>query len=161
MDLLRQARELYRSGEIHDALQAAQVAAERAPRSAHAWWLLAHVSRHAGMPLASDDAFRRAAKLSRRYGVPVRLTDDAFGRLVRSVRSGLSPDARRRLAEVEVRVERLPTEAAIRSGVDPDATAQRVRRPDDVLTLYQVNLENRAASEEALRGLLERTLSRA
>ncbi len=160
MDLLRHAQDLYEAGEIHDALQAAQAAADRAPRSAEAWHLLARVSRHAGLPNASDDAFRRAAQLSRRYRVPVRLTDEEFAKLVRSVLESLSPDARRRLAEVEIRVAKLPAVEEIRGGVKPDAQVRRTRRPQDVLTLYQANLESRASSELELRGLIERTLSR-
>lgn len=160
MDLLQHARALYAAGEIHDALQAAQVAAERTPRDPSAWRLLAQVSRHAGMPGASDDAFRRAAGLSRRHRVPVRLTEDRFRALVAEVKAGLSPDARRRLDGVDVRIEPLPSAEAIRGGVKPDASAHRTRRPQDALTLYQANLENRAESESELRGLVERTLSR-
>lgn len=160
MDLLQRARDLYAAGDIHEALQAAQVAAERAPRDPSAWRLLAQVSRHAGMPGASDDAFRRAAVLSRRHRVPVRLTEERFHALVREVTAGLSPDARRRLEGVSVRIESLPSADAIRRGVKPDAGAHRVRRPVDVLTLYQANLENRAHGEPELRGLVERTLSR-
>jgi hypothetical protein len=160
MDLLRHAKDLYAAGEIHDALQAAQAAAERAPRSPDAWHLLARISRHAGLPNASDDAFRRAAELSRRYRLPVRLKDEEFTKLVRSVLESVSPDARRRLAEVEIRVVKLPTVEEIRGGVRPDAQVRRTRRPQDVLTLYQANLESRARSEAELRGLIERMLSR-
>jgi tetratricopeptide (TPR) repeat protein len=159
-DALQQARTLYAAGEIRRALEAAQAAAERAPKSPAAWQLLAQVSRHAGMPRASDDAFRRAAQLSRRHQLPIRLSGAAFGELVESVTAGLSPDARRRLAGVRVRLEVLPTEAEIRAGIRPDAAAHRARRPEDVLTLYQANLENRARSEAELRGLVERALSR-
>lgn len=161
MDVLRTARELYAAGEFHGALQAAQVAAERAPRSPEAWGLLARVSRHAGMPMASEDAFRRAAQLSRRHRLPVRLSGEAFEKLVASLTEALSPDARRRLAGVSVRVAPLPGADEVRAGVDPDAPSRRARRPHNELTLYQVNLENRAGSEAELRGLLERTLSRA
>ena len=85
----------------------------------------------------------------------------AFRALVGDVTAGLSPDARRRLENVAVRLETLPSADAIRRGVKPDAAAHRSRRPEDVLTLYQANLENRAESEPELRGLVERTLSRA
>lgn len=159
-DVLQHARELYAAGDIRRALEAAQVAAERAPRSPVAWRLLGQVSRHAGMPRASDDAFRRAAELSRRHQVPVRLSPGEFKRLVDGVVSSLSPDARRRLSGLEIRFADLPTEAEIRSGVRPDAPSHRWRRPEDVLKLYQANLENRAADEPALRGLVERSLSR-
>jgi len=49
----------------------------------------------------------------------------------------------------------------VKNGVDPDAVSHRVRTPDDVLTLFQVNLENLAGSEAALQALVTRTLSRA
>ncbi len=161
MDLLRRARELYARGDLRDALEAAQAACERAPHDAEAWALLARVTRHCGLRQASDQAFARAASLSRRHPQPVRLSDDDFRGLVEQVRGELSPDARRRLESTEVRVAELPTEEEIRAGVKPEAVARRVRRPADVLTLYKVNLENQSGSRAALRGLLEKTLSRA
>ena len=161
MEVLQRARRLYEEGELRDALEAAQVACERAPKNAEAWWLLGCVARHAGLPNASDQAFARAAALSRRKPVPVRLTPAAFRHLVETARDELSPDARRRLATTEFRVEALPTAEVIREGVKPDAVSRRQRRPADVLTVYQVNLENRSANEADLRGLLARTLARA
>jgi len=50
---------------MHDALEVAQAACERQPKDAEAWWLLGCVSRYTAMPAASDDAFRRASRLSR------------------------------------------------------------------------------------------------
>src|ERR1700704_4926670 len=138
MDVLQHARKLYEKGEVHDALEAAQAACERAPRDAEAWWLLGCVSRHAGLPQASDHAFRRAAELSRRKSVPVRVSAGAFAGMVERARAELSPDARRRLAATQIRLAELPTVDQIRAGTRPDAPSARSRRPEDVLTLYQV-----------------------
>jgi len=161
MDLLREARSLYAGGRMHDALEAAQAAADRHPKDAEAWWLLALVSRHTGMPGASDDAFRRAAALAKRRAVPVRVARVRFEAMLAEARNALSPDARRRLAGAAIRVQPLPRGEQVKNGVDPDAVSHRVRTPDDVLTLFQVNLENLAGSEAALQALVTRTLSRA
>lgn len=161
MDLLREARSLYAGGRMHDALEAAQAAADRHPKDAEAWWLLARVSRHTGMPGASDDAFRRAAALAKQRAVPVRVGKGRFEALLAEARNALSPDARRRLAGAALRVQALPLAEQVKGGVDPDALCHRVRTPDDVLTLFQVNLENLAGSETALLALITRTLSRA
>lgn len=161
MDLLQRARQLYEAGELRDALEAAQAAAERAPKDPEAWWLLGLIARHDGLPQASDQAFARAAALSRRKPVPVRVSEPDFRALVDAARGALSPDARRRLEATEVVIAQLPTEDEIRGGVKPDAVVRRVREPADVLTLYQANLENRSATEADLRALVERTLARA
>ena len=158
---MARARELFKAGELHSAMEAAQVAAERAPRNAETWSLLARITHHVGLLGASDQAFRRAAALSRRRPAPHRVTPEQFRDLVSAAQAHLSPDARRRLAETEIAVEPLPAPEAIREGVDPDAPARRIRRPSDRLVLFQVNLENRSASAEELRALLVRTLSRA
>jgi hypothetical protein len=161
MDALQRARELYEKGEIHDALERAQSAAEYAPRDAEAWWLLARVSRHAGLPQASDQAFRRAAELSRRKPLPVRVSASEFAHMVERARAGMSPDARRRLAGTRIALAVMPGPAEIRAGVKPDAPAHRVRQPEDVLTLYQVNLENRAGSAPALQAAVVKALTKA
>lgn len=161
MEVLQQARRLYEEGELRDALEAAQVACERAPKNAEAWWLLGCVARHAGLPNASDQAFERAATLSRRKPVPARVAAATFEELVAAARSELSRDAQRRLAETAIEVRPLPSEAEIRDGVKPDALSRRQRRPDDVLTIFQVNVENRSATEADVRALLNRTLARA
>jgi len=161
MDALQRARELYEKGQIHDALERAQSAAEFAPRDAEAWWLLARISRHAGLPQASDRAFRRAAELSRRKAVPVRVTEPEFAGMVKRAQAEMSPDARRRLADTRIVLAALPDPAEIRAGVKPDAPARRVRRPEDVLTLYQVNLENRSGSAAALQAAVVKALSKA
>lgn len=161
MDLLREARRLYASGRMHDALEAAQAACDHRPKDAEAWLLLARVSRHADLPGASDDAFRRAAALAKKLTPPARVDRPRFEAMVAEASERLSPDARRRLAGARVRVAGLPTAEEVRSGTDPDALSRRERGPEDVLTLYQVNLENQAASEAALQALVTRTLSRA
>ncbi len=146
---------------MRDALEAAQVAAERAPKDAEAWWLLGSVARHCGLPQASDQAFQRAAALSRRKPVPIRVSSADFGALVEGARAELSPDARRRLEATEILIASLPSEGEVRAGVRPDAVAHRLRKPKDVLTIYQVNAENRSASEAELRALVAKTLARA
>lgn len=161
MEALQRARQLYAEGDLRNALEAAQVACERAPKDAEAWWLLGCVARHAGLPRASDQAFSRAAELSRSKAVPVRVSESEFRTLVAGAREELSPDARRRLAATDVRVVPLPHEEEIRAGLKPDATSRRERDPADVLTLYQVNVENRAASASDLRSLVARILARA
>lgn len=161
MEVLQRARRLYEEGELRDALEAAQVACEREPKNAEAWWLLGCVARHAGLPNASDQAFERAAALSRRKPLPARVPAATFKKLVEAARGELSPDARRRLAATEVRTQPLPSEDEIRGGVKPDAVSRRERRPADVLTIYQVNVENRSATEADVKGLVARTLARA
>lgn len=161
MDLLQRARELYVQGEMHDALEVAQAACERKAKDAEAWWLLGSVARYVDMPGASEDAFRRAAELSRRRSLPTRVTTERFGELLDRAQQSLSPDARRRLSRTQIRVDPLPTIDRVREGISPDGLHSRTRGSQDVLTLYQLNLENRAGSEANLERLLARTLSRA
>ena len=146
---------------MHNALEVAQAACERQPKDAEAWWLLGCVSRYTALPAASDDAFRRASELSRKHPAPVRIEPGRFRSLVEASVGQLSPDARRRLENAQIRVEQLPAVDAIRAGTSPDAPATRQRQPDDVLTLFQVNLENRSGSESDLVRLVGRTLGRA
>ena len=162
MDLLQEARALYEKGEMHDALEVAQVACERKPKDAEAWWLLGCISRYTGMPAASDAAFKRAAELSRKRPAPQRVSTERFREILEAEREKLSGDARRRLAATELRVEPLPSLEQVKSGaVQPEAPSERKRKPQDVLTLFQVNLENRAGSEGELAKLVGRVLTRA
>jgi hypothetical protein len=161
MELLQRAHELYSKGQMYDALEAAQAACERRPKSAEAWRLLGAIARYLDMPGASDDAFRRAAELSRRHRVPVRLTAERFQELVDRAQAALSADARRRLRDTRIRVEPLPGLEEVRQGMAPDTLHSRSRGGQDLLTIFQVNHENRADSETALEALLIRTLSRA
>ena len=146
---------------MHDALEVAQAACERQPKDAEAWWLLGCVSRYTALPAASDDAFRRASQLSRKRPAPVRIAPGRFRSLVEAAMAQLSKDARRRLELAQIRVEQLPALDAVRAGVSPDASSARQRQPEDVLTLFQVNLENRSGSEADLVRLVGRTLARA
>jgi len=146
---------------MHDALEAAQAACERKPKDAEAWWLLGCISRYTGMPGASDAAFRRAADLSRKRPAPVRVKPDQLQAALDQALANLSRDARVRLASTRVRVEPLPSLDAVRAGTSPDATSHRLRKPEDVLTLFQVNLENRAGGEVELAKLVARVLARA
>ena len=82
-------------------------------------------------------------------------------KLIREAREALSPEAQRRLERISVRVQPMPTVEEVRSGLDPDALSGRRRQGQDVLTVYQVNHENRSASERALRTLIGRSLARA
>lgn len=162
MDALQTARAAYRAGRLHDALEAAQVACERRPKDPEGWRLLGAVSRHVGMPVAADEAFRRAAGLApRSHPEPHRVTRERFTALVGEARSGLSRDATRRLQGVEVGVEDLPAAELIAGGLAPDALSERRRTPAETLVLYQGNLENRARDEQDLAKLIARTLSRA
>src|SRR5215469_8839008 len=108
MDLIQHARELYTTGRMHDALEAAQAACDRAPKDSEAWSLLGRISRHTGLPAASDEAFRRASQLDRRRTLPHRVSAERFLELVQEA------DARS-----EVRVQPMPTESQVRAGVDP------------------------------------------
>src|SRR6266545_484415 len=108
MDLIQHARDLYAAGRMHDALEAAQAACDRAPKDSEAWWLLGRISRHTGMPAASDDAFRRATLLNRRFALPHRVSAERFQELVGAARRELSPDASRRLERALVRVQAMP-----------------------------------------------------
>lgn len=158
MDLVQRARDLYAAGRIHDALEAAQAACDRAPKDAEAWRLLARVSRHAGMPAASDDAFRRAAALcGRRRGPPLRVSTKRFQSLVEDARESLSAEVRGPLASIAIRVQPLPTADQIRAGLRPDALTLG-QRPVHVLVLFQVNHENECESEAGLSHLIRRSL---
>ena len=160
MDLVQRARDLYSTGRMHDALEAAQAACDRAPKDPEAWRLLARVSRHVGLTAASDDAFRRAAALPHGRPAPYRVSPDRFGELLQETREALPPEGRRRLESMTIRIQALPSVDEIRSGLDPDALTVRKRQPIDLLTVFQVNHENRSDSENALRTLLARSLSR-
>jgi len=146
---------------MHDALEVAQAACERQPKDAEAWWLLGCISRYTAMPAASDDAFRRASQLSRKRPAPARVDPKHFRVLVDSAVGHLSKDARRRLERAQIKVDQLPALDAVRAGLSPDAASARQRQPEDVLTLFQVNLENRSGTEADLVRLVGRTLARA
>lgn len=146
---------------MHDALEVAQAACERKPKDAEAWWLLGCISRYTAMPAASDDAFRRAGGLSRKRPVPVRMDPAGFRAVVDRAVAELSTDARRRLQRTSIRIEQLPPLEAVRSGASPDLPSSRERKPADVLTLFQANLENRCGNEAELARLVGRTLARA
>lgn len=161
MDLVQRARELYCVGRMHDALEAAQAACDRAPKDPEAWRLLARVSRHVGLTAASEDAFRRAAALTRGRPMPFRVSQDRFGELIDEALNGLSPEARRRLRKTSVRIQPIPPVDDVRSGLDPDALSARRRQAQDVLIMYQVNHENRSGSEKELRTLIGRSLNKA
>ena len=161
MDLLQRARQLYLAGEMHDALEVAQAACEKQPKDAEGWWLLGCVSRYTDLPAASDAAFKRAADLSGKRPAPSRVDAEGFKKLVDAALEQLSPDARRRLGKTRVKIEPLPALDAVKGGVSPDTAAERRRQPEDVLTIFQVNLENRAGSEAELVKLINRTLARA
>ena len=152
---------MYRAGHIHDALESAQAACERAPHNAEAWALLGRIAWHAGLPQSGDDALRRAHGLSRRHPLPGRVSAERFAQLVDEAQGALSADAQRRLAATEITWRSLPSPDEIERGVDPDAVSLRVRAPADRLVLFQVNLENRCPDEHTLLGLITRTLSRA
>jgi len=148
MDLIQHARELYTAGRMHDALEAAQAACDRSPKDPEAWSLLGRVSRHTGLPAASDEAFRRASLLDSRRAQPHRVSAERFRSLAQEAG-----------APQGVRVEPMPTEGQVRAGVDPDALTYRDPHTPDVLVLFQVNHENRSDSEDALRTLIGRSLA--
>lgn len=161
MDLLKRAHDLFITGRMHDALEAAQAACDRAPKDAEAWWLLGRVSRHTGLVAASDEAFRRAWELDGRRSLPFRISPDRFQTLIEEARAALPADAQRRIEPTAVRAQAIPSADQVRSGVDPDALSLRERAPQDVLILFQVNHENRSGSEDSLRALVSRSLARA
>src|SRR2546426_12563772 len=105
MDLVQRAHELYSEGRMHDALEAAQAACDRAPKDAEAWRLLARVSRHVGLTAASDDAFRRAAALSPNCRLPYRVSQERFQELVREARESLREKAREQLGSITVKLQ--------------------------------------------------------
>jgi len=146
---------------MHDALEAAQVACDRKPKDAEAWYLLGCISRYTQMPVASDTAFARAATLSRKKPTPHRVGRAEFEVLVEAALGELSPDASRRLRDCRVEVKDLPGLDEIKAGLAPDALSSRTRGSTDVLTVFQVNHENRSSSESQLKGLVARTLARA
>jgi hypothetical protein len=144
VDPFQHAQELYAGGRVHDALEVAQSACERQPRDPDRWWLLGRISRHAGLEHASDAAFQRAAELSARHRVPVRLPRPRFRELVREAMNGAAAP----------RIVPLPDTAAMAAGTPPDAlTAGNV--------VYQVNVENRCHDESEVAALLRRTLTAA
>jgi tetratricopeptide (TPR) repeat protein len=156
MDLLQHARALYAAGRMHDALEAARAACDRAPKDAEAWLLLGRVGRHTGLPAASDEAFRRASALDARLAPPHRVSPQRFRALVEEVAAALAAEGRGP-GPVEIGTWPLPTTDQVRAGVDPDALSAR-GGPEAVLLLFQVNHENRCPTEEALRDLLRRSL---
>jgi len=156
MDLLQHARELYATGRMHDALEAAQAACDRAPKDSQAWTLLGRVSRHIGLPAASDDAFRRACALDDGLALPYRVTLERFRALVDEVTAALPDDVRSRLDATPVQVQVIPTAEQVRAGVDPDALTDASQ---GTLVLFQVNHENRSVGEAALRALVTRSLT--
>jgi Flp pilus assembly protein TadD len=158
MDLVQRAHELYSEGRMHDALEAAQAACDRAPKDAEAWRLLARVSRHVGLTAASDDAFRRAAALSPSCSLPYRVNPERFQELVREARESLPEKARERLRSTTVKLHPLPAVDDVRAGLDPDALTARKRQPQEALVLYQLNHENQSGTEVALRQLIGRSL---
>lgn len=160
MDLVQRARELYSSGQMHDALEAAQAACDRAPKDPEAWWLLGRIGRHVGLTAASDDAFRRAAALTARHPMPHRVSVQHFQALIQELGSSLRPESQRRLAKMTLKVQALPRVADVQGGVDPDALTARLNQSQGEVTVFQVNHENRSGSEEALRTLLTRSLGR-
>ena len=133
---------------MHDALEVAQRACELRPKDAEAWWTLGCVSRYTGMPAASEDAFRRAAELGRHR--PFRVSPERFRTLVEEEVATLPATHRPRVA-----VENLPTADDVRAGLNPDAAA---RAREDSIILYQLNHENQAASESALRRAISASL---
>jgi hypothetical protein len=149
MDLLQRARDLYGSGRMHDALEAAQAACDRAPKDSEAWWLLGRVSRHAGLPAASDEAFRRAHTLGARHPVPHRVTAERFRELIEEARA-VRPSA------AAVRCQLIPSPEQVRAGLDPDALV--LTEPDQAPMVFQVNHENRCGSEGELRKLVRRSV---
>jgi hypothetical protein len=161
MDMLQHVRDLYTAGQMHDALEAAQAACDRAPKDSEAWWLLGRVSRHAGLVAASDVAFERAARLDQRFAMPHRVSAQRFRALIEESRSALPEAPRRRLEGMVVRPESMPTADEVAKGLDPDALTRREQGPQQVLVLFQVNHENRSASESALRTLIGHSLSQA
>ena len=159
MDLLNHARDLYVAGRMHDALEAAQAACDRAPKDPEAWWLLGRISRHTGLLAASDVAFLKAVELDSRFVLPHRVPASRFATLIEESRSALSARASRRLGQTVVRAQAMPTPEQVKLGVDPDALSLRDHGAHEVLILFQVNHENRCASEEALRRLVSRSLA--
>jgi len=159
MDLVQHARDLYSSGRMHDALEAAQAACDRAPKDPDAWWLLGRISRHTDMPVASDEAFRRAAQLDGRLVLPLRISGERFQALVAEARAALPEAARQSLEPTAIRSVPMPSADQVRAGLDPDALTLRERTPHDVLVLFQVNHENRCATEDALRVLVAGSLA--
>lgn len=146
---------------MHDALEAAQVACDRKPKDAEAWYLLGCISRFTQMPVASDSAFARASGLSRKKPTPHRVSRADFEALVKAALGELSPDALRRLHDCRVEVQDLPGLDQVKAGLAPDALSSRRRGEGDVLTVFQVNHENRCSSQAELKGLVQRTLARA
>jgi hypothetical protein len=149
MDLLQRARELYAAGRMHDALEAAQAACDRAPKDSAAWSLLGRISRYTGLPAASDEAFRRAAGLDAGAVVPFRVTAERFRALVDEASGG---------SAATVRIEPLPAVEHVQSGLDPDALT--FGEPSGAVVLFQVSHENGCGSEDALRALIARTLAK-
>ncbi|HEV2954192.1 MAG TPA: hypothetical protein VG015_08885 [Candidatus Dormibacteraeota bacterium] len=147
MDRLELARNLFRGGRLYDALEAAQSACERQPKSPDAWWLLACICRHTALPVASDDAFSRAAALrGTTPPPPMRVDGDDFQALLKT--AGDRP----------VRVRSLPSGDQIGAGLDPEALWTL---DGDDLIVFQINHENLAHSLADLSSILNNTLRQA
>ena len=159
MNLLQRARALYAAGRIHEALEAAQAVCDRSPKNPEAWWLLGCVTRHVGLPAASDDAFRRCASLTAERMLPYRVSPARFELMVREARSVLAPEDRCRLEKMMIRIAQLPRSVDVQRGTAPDALFVHRSGHPEVLTLYQVNHENRSGSEATLLALIARSLT--
>jgi tetratricopeptide (TPR) repeat protein len=142
MDPLQRAVQLYREGQLYEALESAQVACERAPKDPEAWGLLARLSRHAGLTAASDDAFRRAAALDPHHRLPCRVSPERFQELVAEVAAAMATDTG------PIRIRPLPDLEEVRRGLDPGSLWLE---DGGTAVLFQVNHENLSASEAELR----------
>ena len=110
-----------------------------------------------GIDPASAQVGRRSVTLV----LPHRVSADRFRTLIEECRRSLPPEALDRLRPTAVRAQAMPTTDQVRTGVDPDELTLHDRAPLDVLVIFQVNHENRCGSEDALRELLTRSLTRA
>lgn len=155
MQEVERARDLYRAGRFDEAAAVLEERCQRQPDDADAWWMLGCVARHRAQTADSDRAFRRAAELlPRQMPPPHRVAVAVFESLVRRAREDIrrrGPDA----GAVEVTVQQLPSAEAVRAGLAPDA---RWSRDGDRVTVYQVNHENVAGSDQRLLQLLTATL---
>lgn len=157
VEIHQAARSLYRSGRMHDALEAAQAACEHSPRDPDAWALLARIARRCGLPASAEDAFQRAAALSPQHPVPVRMSAEQFDALVQATLATLPDGLRSRLRGMVIE-EVMPSLDLVTAGLDPDALTSLSEPNPGHLVLYRENFENAAGGLAAVAQLLKVTL---
>ena len=165
---------LFRCTRFAEATEHAKRAVEADPKSPDALNVRALLLEREGETTEADRLFERAAKLDgERYPAPVRFDQTAFEAEVVRAGESLPAEFRRRLGEVAVMVEDLPSDAVLHDDVPPldpellglfvgTALTERTfsgpsAEPPRIL-LFKRNLERFVEDADRLREEIARTL---